>query len=135
MKFVPRVLFLLIMWPTLAGCGLLMGENMPDDRLASLTVVNRSNFTICDVRVTPASQRRWGTGQLVEPIPPGHAQTLRMRAGRWNVRLEDCDGGQLLARRGMVVRGVRRLDFDPLSVQRLPRRSGRRIATRPASWL
>ena len=135
MQFDPRTLLALVLvtCPAVAGCGL-FGDLAHDDGLASLTVLNRSTFTVCTIEMSPTGRRRADTdavARIAETIPPGGVFTLRVRAGRWDVGLEDCEGSRLLTRRDLLVRGRRRLEFDPPTVERFPRQRLHRMATRP----
>ena len=123
------------------GCGLL---GTAAERRASLTVANHSNFPICSIQVAAPAQPRgrtvadafvslddpeWGENLLGETeIDPGYVHTVPVPAGRWDVRMDDCRGRPLYARRGIVVRGAVTIDFRPIRVERPARFSRRRVA-------
>lgn len=132
-----------LLWGT-TGCGLL---GTAAERRASLTVANHSNFPICSVQVAPPAQPRgrrvpdsfasldgpdWGENLLGEtPILPGYAHTVPVPAGRWDVRMDDCRGRPLYARRAVAIQGAVSLDFRPIRVERPARFSRRRVAGAP----
>ena len=143
----PRsLLFLTFLAMGTTGCGLL---GTAAERRASLTIANHSNWTICSVQVAPPAQPRgrrvpeafaslddpdWGENLLPEegPIHPGFAHTVSVPAGRWDVRMDDCRGRPLYARRGVPIQGAASLDFRPIRVERPARFSRRRVAERAA---
>ena len=131
MQFDPRLWLVLVVCPAVAGCGLL-DDLAHDDGLATFTILNRSYFTICTVEMSPTDRRHRDepVTRIAETILPGGAFTMRVRAGRWDVSLDDCEGGRLLTRRRLVVRGRRHLEFDPPAVERFPRPRMHRVAER-----
>jgi len=125
------------------GCGLL---GSAAERRASLTISNYSNWPICSVYVAPhqrSPERRtvasfdsldepaWSENLLGEQeiIDPGYMRSVPIEAGRWDLRMDDCRGRPLYARRGMLVSGTAQLDFRPIRVERPTFMSRRRVAT------
>jgi len=115
----------------LSGCGLFASDGPnAHDRSASLHVANRSDLTVCDLRLAPRGQQHWGEDRLTEEqrIPPEESETFYVAAGRWAVRMSDCRGRTLFVKRNLQLTGARRLDFRPVEVQRHPRFGARRFA-------
>lgn len=142
-------LFVLLLVSGTTGCGLLATA---PERRASLTVANHSHYTICSIQVAEhalAPRARlaaesfeslddpdWSENLLgSSTIEPGHAHTVPVPAGRWDLRMDDCRGRVLYARRAMRIVGAVSLDFRPIQVQRPTLFSRRRIAQRPAGAL
>ncbi len=126
------------------GCGLLGNAS---DRRASLTVANHSHWAICSVQVASPSVPRgrrapeafesldspdWSENLLRSAvIDPGSAYTVPVPAGRWDLRMDDCRGRPLYARRRMLIRGAATIEFRPIRVERPGRFSRRRVAAGP----
>lgn len=115
----------------LVGCGLLGGAGAGDGD-ASLTVVNQSDLTICEVQVAPSARASASTARSQlgpdEAIGPGEWRTFHMRRDRYDVRMSDCRGRPLYGRRAVAVVGDARIDFRVVEVQRRGLIGARRFA-------
>lgn len=142
MQYVRLFVVLLVALGT-TGCGLL---GTAADRQASLTISNFSNWPICSVYVAPhqrapdrptaasfasLDETSWSDNLLGEReiIGPGYMRSVPVQAGRWDIRMDDCRGRPLYARRGMLVSGVVQLDFRPIRVERPEFLSRRQVAS------
>jgi hypothetical protein len=97
-------------------------------------VNNLTDMPICDVHLTPTGMRLAEAEDALlwfEAIPPGGSQTFGVDAGRYAMRLCDCDGTVLYGRRRVEISGHRRLDFRALEVMRRPRSRIRGLAVNP----
>ena len=114
-----------------SGCGLFSSASRPARPTASLTVNNLSDMAICDVHLTPTGMRVEESEDALlwfERIEPGASQTFGVDAGRYAMRLCDCEGVVLYGRRRVEVVGARRLDFRALEVMRRTRSRTRALA-------
>ena len=73
----------------------------------SIVVRNNSGSTICFVNFSSTSDSSWGGDQLgsSETIGPGLSRAWNVNAGSYDVRLQDCQHGDLATRRGLAVNG------------------------------
>jgi hypothetical protein len=118
-----------------SGCGLLSSASTTPRPQASLTVNNLSDMPICDVHFAGTGTRLAETEDSLlwfERIEPGASQTFGLDAGRYAMRLCDCDGTVLYGRRRVEIDGSRRLDFRALEVMRRSRSRTRGVAATPA---
>jgi hypothetical protein len=137
MKYAP-FLFTTLLAAQIAGCAHLAPTS--EDRSASLTIVNLSDVSVCEVALAPRDhdaadeaapdraapdRNRLPEG---ERIRPDESRVVYVRAGVYGVRLNDCRGGALYSRGGLHLVGAQRLEFRPVAVQRHPRFGTRRFA-------
>lgn len=116
----------------LSGCGLLGGA-ADRDGPASLTIANHSDLAICHVYLPESGALGPAPDRLAdERIGPGQIHTFGLPRGRFDVRLDDCQGFPLYARRGVVVRSHQRLDFRVVEVERRRYFGSRRFAVAPS---
>jgi hypothetical protein len=68
----------------------------------TLTAINQSGVEICYLFVAPDGSNGWGTDRLGSgaTLAPGDSFAVRVTAGRYDVRVEDCDGNVLDEVRG-----------------------------------
>jgi hypothetical protein len=88
------------------------------ERAASLTVLNASDFTICDLHAWPDGHGPGRDHLGASRLEPGESFTVPLAPGRYQVALEDCRQSILFARRELRVRGHVRLEFRPIEVER-----------------
>ncbi|MBN1179298.1 MAG: WD40 repeat domain-containing protein [Anaerolineae bacterium] len=65
----------------------------PTPEMATLTLYNDSNRTICYVYVTAADSTDWGSDLLgnIAVVAPGSSYNVALPAGDYNVKTEDCE--------------------------------------------
>jgi hypothetical protein len=74
----------------------------------SLTVINSSSVTICYLYVSPSTDTSWGDDQLGSSvIDPGQSFTITdIPFGTYDLRAEDCSGGNSVERSGVQISGA-----------------------------
>lgn len=72
---------------------------------STIVIANQSSENICVVRFSSSSDSNWGPDQLgeTEQILPGQARGWPVSAGTYDVRAEDCSGGELDRAMGVEV--------------------------------
>ncbi len=60
---------------------------------SGVTLVNRSDSTICFVQMSPATDQYWGDDWLdsAETIDPGDSRSFDVEPGVWDLRAMTCD--------------------------------------------
>jgi hypothetical protein len=74
---------------------------------ATLTIINESEVEICYVYLAPSDGDDWGDDWLgaKNTIPPGESHTIRLTAGQYDARAEDCDHNVLSEVQGATISG------------------------------
>jgi len=104
------------------------------ERTASLTVLNASDFTICDLHAWPDGQGPGRDHLGAARLGPGESFTVPLAPGRYHVELEDCRQSTLFARRALRIRGNVRIEFRPIEVERHGFDHRRYAGQPPSGW-
>jgi hypothetical protein len=74
--------------------------------VATLTVRNRTDGTVCYVFVSECDSDSWGRDVLDEAVlAPGRDANVPVALGCWDLKAEDCDRNALATRRNLQVEG------------------------------
>jgi hypothetical protein len=66
-------------------------------------VSNQSNYTVCNVFISPVSADNWGPNVLENRVQPAQTVAFTLPSGAWDFRAESCNGETFWEERELTI--------------------------------